>query len=644
MPLISLHNVTKAFGTQVLVEEANITLHEGDRVGVVGPNGAGKTTLLRLIGGLDEPTRGEVHIARGTTIGFLDQEPKFSGHGSVLDTALSAFARVHELEAQLAAIHERLAHNPPDAARLLRQQGELEHAFERLGGYTCRQRAEAVLAGVGFRGDAIHAPVRQLSGGERSRLAIAHVLLQEPGVLLLDEPTNHLDVAGLEWLEGFLADFRGAAVVVSHDRRFLDNFARRILDLDGARVEAYKGNYSAYVRQKAERVARQNKLHAQQQAHIAHEEWFIAKYAAGQRAKGAKGRRKLLERLEPVEKRPERQKTIHVRIEPATRGGNEVLNLEGVGKRYGDRVLFDALTLQVMRGDRIGVVGPNGAGKTTLLRLIVGEEKPTTGAVRLGHGIRFAYYRQDRNDLTPDLTVLDQVWMQAPQARAGEMRSLLGMFLFTEDDVFKRVGDLSGGEQARLALAKVILSAPNLLLLDEPTNHLDIPSRECLENALLAYQGTTILVSHDRYVLERVADRILEVKDGHAKLYPGPYSRYAELAHRAAAAAAQAAERQAQGRPSVVSGRTNVAKTPSAVPSHQRAGKGRRSPRSLHILEKLILEREEAVANLQHAMSDPEIYKSPQTVRTLTDQLGAVRQELAALYDEWELAAESAPQ
>ncbi|HUT31853.1 MAG TPA: ABC-F family ATP-binding cassette domain-containing protein [Planctomycetota bacterium] len=630
MPLVSVHNVSKAYGTRILIEGVNVTLHPGDRVGVVGANGTGKTTLLRLIAGLDEPTKGDVHTARGVAPGYLQQEPQFAAHGTVLDAALSAFTRVHELEAKITALRDQLAHHPRDTRDLLHRLGELEHEFERLGGYTCRQRAEAVLGGVGFHGEAVLASTKRLSGGERSRLAIAHLLLQDPDVLLLDEPTNHLDVEALEWLEQFLLGFPGAAVVVSHDRRFLDNFAQRILDIDGARVEAYKGNYTAYARQKAERVARQNKLYEQQRAHVAKEQDFVQRYIAGQRSKQAKGRRKLLERVEPIERRPERLKTMHVRIEPVVRGGNEVLNLEGVGKEFAGRWLFDDLTLQVLRGDRIGIVGPNGAGKTTLLRLLVGEEKPSRGVARLGHGIRMAYYRQDRNDLTPDLTVLDQVWMSAPQSRAGEIRSLLGMFLFTENDVFKRVADLSGGEQARLALARLILSAPNLLLLDEPTNHLDIPSRECLENALLAYEGTTLLVSHDRYVLERVADKILDIRDGTAKLYPGPFSRYQELMRRAASDAEQAA---AVGK--------RVAQPPAAVASRHKGGAAGRKPRSVALLEKLIIEREEAVENLQHAMSDPQIFRSPETVRTLTTQLGTVRQELAALYGEWERAAEA---
>jgi len=628
MPLISLANVTKAYGTRVLIEGANFTLHPGDRVGVVGANGTGKTTLLRILAGQVEPTAGSVHLARGTTIGYLEQEPDFSGHGTVLDAALSAFARVHELEGEMAALRDQMARRPDDAHGLLARLGDLEHEFEHLGGYTCRQRAEAVLAGVGLQGETLSAPVERLSGGERSRLAIAHLLLQQPGVLLLDEPTNHLDIAALEWLEGFLRKFRGAAVVVSHDRRFLDNFAGRILELDGARVETYKGNYSAYVRQRAERLARHNRLHQQQQEHIARERAFIQKYIAGQRGRAAKGRRKLLRRLATVERRPERNKTIHVRIEPAVRGGNEVLNLEGVTKAFGDRVLFRDLTLQVLRGDRIGIVGPNGAGKTTLLRLVAGEDEPTAGVVRLGANIRIAYYRQDRLDLDPALTVLDQVWLQAPQSRAGEIRSLLGMFLFTEDDVFKRVGDLSGGEQARLATAKVILSAPNFLLLDEPTNHLDIPSRECLENALDAYQGTVLMVSHDRYVLERVADKILEIHDGNARLYPAPYSRYVQQARRGAGEAlpAAAAPRPARQRPSA-----------ALRPKRPRA---RRTPRPVPTLEALIASREQAVANLEHAMSDPEIYRSPDTVRTLTAQLAEVRRELDALYDEWEQAVE----
>ena len=628
MPIISLSDVSKAFGTQVLVEHATLAVNAGDRIGVVGANGTGKTTLLRLLAGLAEPTRGDVHLARGTRVGFLDQEPDFAGHGSVLAAALSAFARVHELEARIAALRERLAAAPAEADRLLREQGELEHEFERLAGYTIRPRAEAVLGGLGFHGEALAAPVEQLSGGERSRLAIAHVLLQQPDVLLLDEPTNHLDIDGLEWLEGFLAQFAGAAVVVSHDRQFLNTFARRVFDLDETRVELYRGNYEAYVVQKAERMARRRKLYQAQQQRLAREADFIQRYIAGQRGKEARGRRKRLARVERLEQ-PTERKQVHVRIEPAIRSGLEVLGLKGVAKEFEGRRLFADLTFQVLRGERIGIVGPNGAGKTTLLRLLVGEEAPSAGTVKLGHNVEPGFHRQDRHDLDPGRTVLDEVWARAPQARAGELRSLLGLFLFSDDDVFKKTGELSGGEQARVALAKLILSAPNLLLLDEPTNHLDITSRLCLEDAINAYQGTVVLVSHDRTVLERTVEKILEIKDGRATLYEGPYSRYAEKAR--AAAAEAAAEAGAEPR-------SPRKATPAARPAS--AEPRRRKPRRLEVVEKLILEREEAVEHLQVAMSHPELYKSPDTLRTLTAQLETVRRELADLYDEWDQAAE----
>ena len=617
MPIISLSNVSKAFGTQVLVENATLSVNARDRIGVLGANGTGKTTLLRLMSCLDEPTGGDVHVARGTRLGFLEQEPPCRGHGSVLDAALAAFARVHELEARIAELRERIAVHPPALERLLAEQGDLEHEFERLGGYTIRQRAEAALHGLGFYGDAVNAPVEQLSGGERSRLAIAHLLLQEPDVLLLDEPTNHLDIDGLEWLEAFLGKFAGAAVVVSHDRTFLSAFARRIIDLDDTRVELYRGNYEAYLVQKAERMARRRTLYGAQQARLAKEADFIQRNIAGQRVKEARGRRKRLERVVRLE-RPAEHKEVHVRIAPAVRSGHTVVTLQGLGKAFGDRVLFDGLDLEVTRGERIGIVGPNGAGKSTLLRLIVGDETPTEGKVRLGHNVVVGRYRQDRNDLNPALTILDQVWQQAPTALAGEIRSLLGLFLLSEDDVFKKVGELSGGEQARVALARLILSAPNLLVLDEPTNHLDIPSRLCLEDALDAYEGTVLLVSHDRCVLERCTDRILEIRDGHAVLYQGPYSFYVERA--SAGAAAEAKRRPARRR---------------------RRGSARRKARPIDVLEKLIFEREEAVVTLQHAMSDPEIYQSPETARTLSAQLEAVRRELAALYDEWDEVADA---
>jgi len=622
MPLISLHNVTKAYGNLVLVEGASLSVHERDRIGVVGANGAGKTTLLRLLAGEAEPTRGDVHFARGLSVGFLPQEPGFAGHGTVLESALSAFARLNDLEDHINALRWRLAENPPNAPALLKRQGELEAEFERLGGYGRHQRAEAALAGVGLRGEILHTPVERLSGGERSRLAIAHLLLQEPDVVLMDEPTNHLDVEGLEWLEEFLRGFPGAAVVVSHDRRFLDGFAERVVEVREGRVEVYRGNYTAYARQRAERLARQQKLYERQQARVAKEQAFIQRYIAGQRGREARGRRKRLERLERLE-RPTTDKTIHLRITPAVRGGNEVVNLEGVGKGFDARWLFRGLNLQVLRGERIGVVGPNGSGKTTLLRLIAGELEPSEGSVRLGHEITVGYHRQGLGDLAPEPTVLESVWSRAPGRRAGELRDLLGLFLFGEEEINRRVGELSGGERARLALARLILSGPNLLLLDEPTNHLDIPSRLALEEALLAYEGTAIVVSHDRYLLERVAEKIVEIRDGHARLFHGSYPSYRQ---------ARLSERE-----------------PTAPPEKRRPPRSRkaqtarreRKPRPLGVLEKLIIEREEAVETLHHAMSDPEIYKSPDTIRTLAAQLEALKAQLQNLYDEWDAAADA---
>jgi len=623
MPLISLHNVTKAHGNLVLVEGASLSVHERDRIGVVGANGAGKTTLLRLLAGETEPTRGAVHFARGLSVGFLAQEPGFGGSGTVLESALSAFARLDDLEDQINALRARLSENPPDAPTLLRRQGELEAEFERLGGYRRHQRAEAALAGVGLRGEILHTPVERLSGGERSRLAIAHLLLQEPDVVLMDEPTNHLDVEGLEWLEEFLRGFPGAAVVVSHDRRFLDGFAERVVEVREGRVEVYRGNYSAYARQRAERIARQQKLYERQQARVAKERAFIQRYIAGQRGREARGRRKRLERLERLE-RPTTDKTIHLKITPATRGGNEVLNLEGVGKEFDARWLFRGLNLQVLRGERIGVVGPNGAGKTTLLRLIAGELEPSEGLVRLGHEITIGYHRQGLEDLAPEPTVLESVWSRAPGRRAGELRDLLGLFLFGEEEINRRVGELSGGERARLALARLILSGPNLLLLDEPTNHLDIPSRLALEEALLAYEGTAIVVSHDRYLLERVAEKIVEIRDGRARLFHGSYSSYRQT---------RLTEREAAPPPE---------KRRPPRSRKARTARRERKPRPLDLLEKLIIEREEAVETLHHAMSDPEIYKSPETIRTLSAQLEALKSQLQDLYDEWDAAAEAA--
>jgi ATP-binding cassette subfamily F protein 3 len=539
--ILTGRNLGKTYGNVEVFDGLTVHIMELQRIALVGVNGAGKSTLLRLLGRQEEPDQGEIIRSRGLRTAYLTQEIDMELRGPILQAARDIFPHLRAMERRLRDLEADMASSSTDAWEEISQRyAGLQQRFELAGGYDYERRIHETLTGLGFSEDDLNRSAETLSGGERTRLALALTLLGDPDILFLDEPTNHLDLAAIEWLEGFLQRWKGSLVVISHDRRFLDNIATHTWDLDFGSLETYPGNYSRFLELKAERRTRQQVEFEAQQQHIAKEEEFIRRYKAGQRSKEARGRQKRLARIERLE-RPKRHKQLHFTLQTSLRSGDVVLATEdlNVGLPDHPQPLFHCPDLEVRRGECVAVIGPNGCGKTTLLRTILDEVPPYTGQVHLGHGVSLGYFAQTHAWMDLEQTVLQSV-QEVRSMTEGRARSLLGRFLFSGDDVYKRLGDLSGGERSRIALARLTLTAANFLLLDEPTNHLDIPAREALEQILDAYSGTILLVSHDRALIDALATQVWFFTDGRVFPYPGNYSEY--LAFRQQQEAAQEEE------------------------------------------------------------------------------------------------------
>jgi ATP-binding cassette subfamily F protein 3 len=628
MSVVAVDGLVKEYGHHTVLGGVSFRLAWGDRAGLIGANGAGKTTLLAILAGRLAADGGQITRAAGARVGYLTQDPELPAGVGVRAAALAAGGDLLELERRLKALEVAL--EAPDASpELLTAYGELQARFEAAGGYQREHLAEATLMGLGLPPALWLLPTERLSGGQRVRLALARLLLQQPDLLLCDEPTNHLDAEAVEWLEQRLGGWEGALLCVSHDRYFLDRVCTRTLELQDGVLWAYTGGYSAYVRQRQERWAAAAEAHAKGEAEAARLQEYVERYRAGNRARQARSRERRLARLlreapAPVPPPPSRGPAL--RFSARAHSGREVLAVEGLAKAYGQRVLFTPWDAVVERGERIGIVGPNGAGKTTLLRLLAGEEAPDAGGAYWGSGVEIGWLRQDLSGLDPEDTVLGHVLALAPDAGALDARRLLARFLFRGDSVFRRAGDLSGGERNRLLLCLLSLAEANVLLCDEPTNHLDIPAREALEEALLQFPGTLFLVSHDRYLLDRVATRIWWLQGGEVRDLPGGYAAYRAL-REAEAATPRARPAEAAGAAGPKTRRAPRPPADAAVASRAKEAAG---------LEAAIAEAEAALEDLGRRLADPGLYRDGRAAAEAVRAYEELKQQLEVLYARWE--------
>jgi ATP-binding cassette, subfamily F, member 3 len=622
--LFKLEDVHKSYGATEVLCGVSFQINPRERVGLVGRNGSGKTTVFRLITRQEETDRGEVVLLRGLRIGLLEQQPTFQGDLTVRDEALTVFTAIRAMEVEITRLeHEMSAATGEALDEVMHSYSDLRHAYEFAGGFSYHSRAEAVLAGLGFSDSDFDRPAEQLSGGQKARLALAKLLLSEPDVLLLDEPTNHLDVNAVEWLEDFLSEYKAAFVIISHDRFLLDRTANKIIEMEGGRANVYPGNYSAYIKQREERRLVQAREYEEQQELIARAEDFIRRNIAGQKTKQAKSRRKMLERIERVEAVRD-QRVGDFRLSGVARAGDNVLSVADLSIGYGTDALASGVSLLLRRSERLGIIGPNGSGKTTFLKTLLGELQPLAGGLTWGANINIEYFDQELSSLDLASTVIEEIAAVAPRAAPGELRSYLAKFLFSGDDILKPVIALSGGEQSRLALAKLIYSRANVLVMDEPTNHLDIPSREALERALSEYPGTIITVSHDRYFLDKLATEILHFEGGSATYHTGSYSDFYAVHHQKQAVTEEPAQKR---RP----------QTPAAKPRSRAADKELRRP--AEEIEREIRTLEDELQELSEKLSSATSDWAPEQYAEIGRRQEEISSLLEGLYHEWQTAA-----
>jgi ATP-binding cassette subfamily F protein 3 len=634
MLLMSCTELSRGFDEGPLFEHIGFELQAGDRVGLVGPNGIGKTTLLRILAGLDRPDDGQVRLHAGARCALLSQTPDFTPGRSLFDEARSGLDALVAAHDDMVHTAEALAKatDPAEHKSLSERYDRLNELLRHHDAYNVDHRVEHILDGLGFRSEDYRRPLETFSGGQQSRVMLARLLLSAPDVMLLDEPSNHLDIAATRWLEDYLSEQNeGAMLIVSHDRYFLNKVVTRVFELNAKRITSYPGNYQAYTKLRQQRYEQDMKAWESQREYIAKQEEYIRRVHYGQLHKQAQSRQKVLDRLERVE-RPSLIETPHMHFGEVKRSGDIVLHARDLAKAY-DKPLFSDLSFTLERGKRLGIMGPNGSGKTTLLRVLMEQEEPTKGTMQRGTLVEFGYYDQHLKTLAEDLPVMRAVWPEGdPNATEQGMRNLLGRFGLTGDQVNQRVGDLSGGERSRAALAKLVALGVNVLVLDEPTNHLDLWACDSLEQALLEFEGTVIVVSHDRYFLNRVVDLLLVLEgDGRVRVIHGNYDTYEMM--RAQQVAGKEPSKSVPAKP-------EVKESSNSAPAKPAKRKRRFPYRKVEELEADIAKGETQVRELEQLLASPELYRDGDKVKDTMRSFEEAKTRLQQLYEHWEEAVE----
>lgn len=669
MIVLSATDITRAYGTDVILDHISFHVNEGDRVGIVGANGAGKSTLLDILGGVSEPDEGQFFLSSDVTVGYLHQNDDFEDDCTLREEVHKIYERFERAEKEINTLTQDIAQMAADGKtdtdeykRIMQRYGNLQDQFERDGGFSYKSEMRGILNSMAFGEEYYDNPISSLSGGERTRLALACLLMRKPDVLMLDEPTNHLDIGMLNWLEQFLRNYKGTVIMVSHDRYFLDQLCTRIFEVAHHHLTCYDGNYTEYAQKKKQQRESDMRSYKKQQEEIRRQEDIIRKFkerGTEHLAKRAASREKKLAHMEVLERPESEGASLNVHFRQDYETGNDVLLGEDVGEAFrteeGVRRLFQHADFDIKKGERICIVGPNGIGKTTLLRLMIGEIRPTEGKIRIGRNVKFGYYDQRQEQLHGDKTVLDEVHDSYRLYKESEIRNFLGRFLFRGDQVFTKVGSLSGGEKARLALLKLMMSGSNVLMLDEPTNHLDIESKEIFEEALREFPGTIVAVSHDRYFLNQIATKIYELGPSGITKYEGGYDYYEEKKEETSSGKqylnqmrdlvgeAESERRQAFGEQNGKDGQSGEDSLPDQPLSSEeeralkkkRQAEERRKQRKIEQLESRIAELEDEIEEIQQKMCDPKILSNSKKLTELDNKQKDAQTELDQAYEEW---------
>ena len=641
MIVISAKDLTKAYGTDVILDRVSFHVNKGDRIGIIGINGAGKTTLLRMLAGDDEPSSGDCFISGDLTLGYLKQDAGLESDNTVMQEVERVFRHFPEMEAKMEELLAKAGQSPEESGPLLEQYQQIHDRYEWMGGYSYQSEIRGILSSMAFGEDMYDKRIGTLSGGEKTRLALALLLLEKPDILFLDEPTNHLDIGTLKWLGQYLKGYRGTILLVSHDRYFLDETVTRIFEVENHRLNIYEGSYRFYAAERKVRRETQLRQYEKQQKEIARQEDMIRRFkqrGTEKLAKRAASREKMLESMERIERPDGEHGKLKVTFHQNYQSGKDVLLAQDLAKSFGfgrsRKELFRNVSMDIKRGERVCIIGDNGTGKTTLLRILMEEIPPGEGKIRIGHNVQFGYYDQGQQLLDPSNTVIEELQDAYHLYSEGELRNILGRFLFRGEQVFLQVGSLSGGEKARLSLLKLMLSGANVLVLDEPTNHLDIESKEIFEEALLEFPGTCIIVSHDRYFLNRIPTRILELTHEGLENFLGRYDYYLEKKQQMIRSGKQYLSEMGSREEGAVQEEELSAPERRRLQKQQEAQE-RRLRRQKEALEEKIQTLEEEIAGLEEQLGRPEVMTDPAKLQQLADSLETARAELDEAYEKW---------